>query len=184
MSRQYHECLHPVPGHGSAPVEFLDTLIDVIKSFPDEVFAPNSHSDIYGVLAPVLGPWTGLIHRRAAMCDALRCIGGFESGWRWTEGADTTAGPETPEEEETGIFQVSFNSVGFNSSLRDCVQQYCDSVHPGPFIANMKSNPKFAVEYATRLLRFNTKWDGPINRRWVSKAVWKPAVAEFQTFLA
>lgn len=186
MSRHYKECLRPVPGHGSAPVAFLDVLVDTIKSLPDEVCAPNSsqgNKDIYNVMLPVLGPWQGLLHRKAVMCEVLRVVAAFESGWNWNEGADTTAGPETPTEEEAGAFQVSANSMAFDPSLMECVVKYSGSSAASQFIRWMKMNHPLAVEYAARLFRFNTRWDGPVNTGKVASAVCKPAVAEFQGFL-
>lgn len=189
MSRQYHECLHPVGNHGSPPPAFLDVIVDTIKTLPDEVFAPNASKgdkDIYNLLLPVLGPWEGLLYRKAVMCECLRSAAAWESGWNWNEGRDTTAGPETPWEEETGAFQVSANSMAFDPSLRACV----DSRFVGgnataqQFIHIMKLSHPTAVEYCARLFRFNTRWSGPANTGHLAGSVWKPSVAEFQGFLS
>jgi len=48
----------------------------------------------------------------------------------------------------------------------------------------MKSNHALAVEYAARLFRFNTRWSGPCNRSWITRAVTPAAVAEIETFLS
>ena len=212
----YSECLKPITagnGPGAPPTAFLDELFRVIAALPDEVFAPNERPDLYSVLAPKLGPWKGTLHRRAALACALMVDAGFESGWNWNEGADTTAGYETPVEQETGAWQVSANSLGFDSSLKDCLARYAGAVGNDEtrephgvgaggvsgkgarmtnadaqltviFIACMKSNHALAVEYAARLFRFNTRWSGPCNRSWITRAVTPAAVAEIETFLS
>lgn len=182
-TRQYSACRLAVADKGQPPVSFLDDLIDGIKPLPDDVFEPNHNADIYGVLAPVLGPWTGTPHRKAAMCEALRVIAAFESGWNFNEGRDLSAGPETLMQQETGVFQVSADSMAIDPSLRACVNRVAGSSSPQTFIAAMKVNHPLAIEYCARLLRFSTRWDGPINRGWVAKYVTRASVAEFQRFL-
>lgn len=177
-------CLAPITvgnSPGSPPAAFLDELVSVIKVLPDEMFAlPVGKYDIFGKV-----PATFLASaRRAVMCEILRVDAGFESGWRWNEGTDTKAGPEKPDEEETGAWQVSANSMLFDKSLTSCcIRNGATSLAPG-FIATIKSNHAFAVEYAARLFRFNTRWSGPANRGWILAAVSKEAVAEFAQTLA
>lgn len=186
MSRIYKECLHEVPSRGQPPREWLDTLIDAMLPLSDSLFAPNSYDDVYSLLAPVLGPWTGIPQRKAAMAEILRVLAGEESSWDWQCGADTTAGPETPAEEETGAFQVSQNSVLLDKTggLAELLNQHLGSHTPALFIPAMKAEPALAVEYAIRLLRVSYRWDGPLLRGVVSRAVWKPAAAEFEGFLS
>lgn len=184
MSNNYVACLSSVANHGKPPVAFLDELVSVIKALPDEVFAPNDNVDIYSLMAPILGPWRGMPHRRAAMAEVLRVDAAFESSWNWNEGADSTAGPENPDEMEAGAWQVSANSMNFDQSLKECVQSAAKSINPFVFQAAMKDNHALAVEYAARLFRFNTRWSGPANRGWIQKAVSREAVAEFETFLS
>lgn len=184
MSRPYLATLHAVQGHGAPPTSFLDVLVRTLKSLPDSVFAADLNHDIYSVLAPVLGPWQGLGHRRAVMAEALRVLAGYESNWKWTEGADTTAGHEAPDEVEAGAFQVSANSLHFDASLVECVDAAAGCHDPETFCTAMKTKPELAVEYCARLLRYSTRWDGPINRGWVAQAVWPPAVAEFELLLS
>ena len=179
-----HNAPDVIPRQGSPPPAFLDAIIDALLPLPDDVFEADPYHDIYTVLAPVLGPWTSLLHRKAVMCEALRCIAAFESGWDWNCAADTTAGQETPEETETGAFQFSANSMNLGPGLRQFIIEKLGSDHPAIFIPAMKQHHALACEYAARLLRFSTRWDGPVNRGWVSAAVSRDAVNEFQTFLA
>lgn len=182
MSR-YNATKAIVPGHGPAPDSFLDELISVINSLPDPVFLPNANADIYTILRPPLGPWTSTTHRRAAMCEALRLDGGYESEWNWNEGADATAGRESPSEEETGLWQVSANSMAFSPTLAECVDRVAGAHDTQTFIRQMKANHALAVEYTARLFRFSTRWSGPCNRGWIGAHVSRAAVAEFETFL-
>jgi hypothetical protein len=177
---------HPVTNRGVASDDFLNAIIDTALLLPDEVFMPNAHYDIYSALAGALGPWTGLLHRKAAMCEAARVTGMFESSGNWNEGVDATnpSSMHNVEGQETGIFQVSHNSINFDPSLRACVVRYCDSDHPLQFIVNMKRNHRFAVEYFMRLVRFSIAWDGPIKRGEVAANVRRDAVAEFAAFLS
>jgi hypothetical protein len=188
MTRTYSACLSKIPNRGVPPTEFLDQILDTIISLPDDVFAPNDNQDIYSLMYPRLGPengdpWTDLVNRRAAMLEILRVDAGFESSWNWNEGADTTAGPETPEQQETGAWQVSADSLGSDSSLSDCLDRLAGAHDPSTFITAMKSNHALAVEYAARLFRFSTRWSGPCNTGMVYRAVSRDAMAEFQSFL-
>lgn len=172
--------------HPHPPNSFLDQLIDAINPLPDEVFAKNNHHDIYSVMAGSLGPYTSLLHRKAVMCEVLRVQAAFESDWNWNEGVDTTnqTSMHHKEGEETGAFQVSWDSMHFDDSLRECVDRLAGGHDVITFIEKMKSNHALAVEYCARLLRFNTSWCGTINDSTMVKAhVRRDAVAEFQTFL-
>ncbi len=186
-NRTYIAVRHPVSAqHASPPVSFLDQLIDAIDPLPDDVFAENAFHDIYAVMKGPLGPYTGLLHRKAVMCEVLRVQAAFESDWNWNEGVDINnlhsmthiAG------EETGAFQVSFDStaLGHSAMLPFAVAHDIDT--PQKFISAMKNDHRLAVEYDARLLRINTTWCGTINDP--TKAishVRRDAVAEFQTFL-
>lgn len=183
-NRPYKEVFHPVPGHRKPPADFLDQLIDTIKSLDDSVFAKNEVKDIYSVMSD-FGPFDTQLQRRSVMCEVLRLIGAFESDYDWLEGADVTAGRETPPEVEAGVFQVSFNSTSFDPSLMECLKSELKlpSVSPVAFQLGMKHNHALAVEYCARLFRFNTSWSGPTNRGWTVRYAWKPAVDEFAKFL-
>jgi hypothetical protein len=186
--RIYNACEDPVSDqHGSPPSSFLDQLIDFINPLPDDVFAENDKVDIYSVMFPILGPWSGLLHRKAVMCEVLRVLAAFESDWNWNEGVDTTNQNSMThiEGQETGAFQVSADSMGFDSSLVDCADRLAGDHDPETFIVQTKQNHAFAVEYCARLLRFNTTWSGTINHyAQVPSHVNKDAVAEFKTFLS
>jgi hypothetical protein len=172
--------------HGSPPSSFLDQLIDAINPLSDEVFAQNNQRDIYIVMEGALGPWTGLLHRKAVMCEVLRVEAAFESDWKWNEGVDVTNQHSRAhiEGQETGAFQVSADSMRFDTSLIDCVDRALGSHEALVFISGMKANHALAVEYCARLLRFNTTWCGTINdHSQVIAHVRRDAVAEFQTFL-
>jgi hypothetical protein len=197
MSHPWKYCLAPVPPHGeNAPdapsVAFLEQILSTISSLPDSVFAENPYNDIYGVLENKLGPFSSIPYRKAAMCEALRVDAGYESNNSFTEGADASAGPEKPDEQETGAWQVSANSMALDptGSLKARVLEmqglptstsYNDLVRC--FIPLMKNNPGFSVEYAARLFRFNTRWSGPCNVGWVAEAVTSHAATEWQNFL-
>jgi hypothetical protein len=181
----YHACKSRVLTRGIPPDSFLDELVEWGRSADESIFTVNDREDIYTVIRPQLGPWTGLQHRRAAMMEALRVLAGFESSWRWNEGVDITNHHSLThlEGQETGAFQVSFNSTSFDASLRDCVRRYCGSLKIHTFIERMKSDHRFAIEYAARLLRFTTRHNGPVLRREINPWLRKEAVAEFQVFL-
>jgi hypothetical protein len=185
--RTYIACHHPVSEqHESPPNSFLDQLIDAINPLPDAVFAENAVHDIYSVMLGALGPYTDLLHRKAVMCEVLRVQAAFESDWNWDEGVDTT-NPESQAHrtgEETGAFQVSWDSMRFDNSLQDCVRPFFPPADVDAFIKQMKLNHALAVEYCARLLRFNTRWCGTINHPiMVISHVRRDAVAEFKSFL-
>jgi hypothetical protein len=81
--------------------DFLDQLVAWGKQAPDEIFAPNTVSDIYSSVKNKLGPWRDLKHRRAVMLEVMRVLAGFESSWDWNLGVDennpTSITPETIE---------------------------------------------------------------------------------------
>jgi len=175
-----------VLNRGVTPDSFLQELVLWAKDAPDEIFTPNPHYDIYSSVKPFLGPYTSLLNRKAVMCEVLRVLGGFESSWNWDEGVDTTnqSSLHNINGQETGIFQVSFDSVGFDPSLAECVNRYCGGVSAKLFIPSMKSNHVFAMEYCARLLRFNINWDGPIKRGYMQPWLKRDAVAEFEELIA
>src|SRR5262252_7579156 len=151
--------------HESPPNSFLDQLIDAINPLPDAVFAPNNVHDIYAVMLGSLGPYTDLLHRKAVMCEVLRVQAAFESDWNWNEGVDINNQHSLThlDGQETGAFQVSADSMGFDESLPACLDRLAGNHEVLTFINAMKSNHALAVEYCARLLRFNTTWCGTIN---------------------
>lgn len=184
---------HEVKGRGAPPARFLDELLIWGRGAPDEIFAPNHDpEDVYDRLNPILGPWKSPLHRRAAMCELLRCLGGFESTWKWNEGVDVTNAHSVAniEGREAGIFQVSFDSLGLDDAkntgddLHQCVLRYCGEIEVHLFIARMKIDHRFAFEYAARLLRNSFYWDGPIKRHEIDSSLYIPAVNAFMIDLA
>jgi hypothetical protein len=180
--------LAPVGSQGSPPVDFLESLISWGKIADASIFEPVDRAELYSALAPYLGPFDDVEpywQRRAAMLEAMRVHAGFESSWNWSQGVDTSAGQETPQEMETGIFQVSADSLtlAHDGSLIACVGAYCPDHSIPTFLAFMKSQHAFALEYYARLVRWNLRWAGPYNRGWVQAAVSRDAMAEFEALL-
>lgn len=172
--------------HTAPPILFLDQLIDAIDPLPDDVFAENTLYDIYAVMKGSLGPYTSLKHRKAVMCEVLRVQAAFESDWVWEAGVDINNLHSLThiDGEETGAFQVSFDSTALGNSamLPFAIANHIET--PQKFIRAMKDDHRLAVEYCARLLRFSTSWCGTINNpSKVSSHVRRDAVEEFQTFL-
>ncbi len=193
-TRTYQACLKPVSEQHGPPelnAAFLDTIVDTIQGLPDEVFKPNPYYDIYSVMNGVLGPYEDLTHRKAVMCEVLRVVAAFESDWNWNAGVDKHKPAEKfhPESEETGAFQVSWDSVyttenDKNETLRACAAAG-GATDAASFIRVMKANHKLAVEYCARLFRFSVGWCGTVkDRNMVVSHVSRKAVAEFRSFLA
>lgn len=190
----YKALLSRVKGRSTPPVSFLDELVAWARIAPADIFAPNQDpEDVFGRLAPMLGPWESLLHRRAAMCELLRCLAGFESSWKWTEGVDKTnaRSQRLITGRETGIFQVSWDSLGLDlagndrvDDLHQCVVKYCGSLNVQTFIDRMKSDHGFAFEYAARLLRNSFFWDGPVKRHEIDSSLSRAAVEEFKQLLS
>lgn len=182
-----------VSNRGVPPDAFLDDLVVWGKSAPEDIFAPNNDpEDVFNRLAPILGPWQSPMHRRCAMLELLRVLGGFESSWNWKEGVDTTnqASMRNIEGQETGIFQVSFDSLRLDNvtetgdDLHQCVLKYCGALDIHKFINLMKTNHVFALEYCARLLRNSYFWDGPIKRHEIDNNLSKDAVRELMKLLS
>lgn len=122
------------------------------------------------------------------MLELLRCLGGFESSWNWREGVDTTNKTSMAhiEGQETGIFQVSYDSLNLEKkgrTLRNLLD--AKGIHsPKEFIVQMKLDHELAFEYCARLLRISYKWDGPIKRGEIDSSLSRPAVQEFIRLLS
>jgi hypothetical protein len=178
----------PVSNRGVPPDSYLIESIRWCKTAPDEIFAPNPNpSDIYADVKPILGPWPNLLWRRGVMLEAMRVVAGFESSWNFNCGVDTTNqhSLHNIEGQETGIFQVSFDSTRIYSSYGNmkafAVSRGIGSV--GSFISEMKSDHELAFEYFARLSRINIRWDGPLIRHEIDRWLSRDAVAEFCTSL-
>lgn len=185
--RAFHATKKTIAHRGVAPDVFLNELLDIFLTLPIILFAPNSEpGDVFNLIRPALGPWTSLEHRRAAMCEVLRVLAGEESSWNWSEGVDTTNKTSMAhiEGQETGIFQVSADSMALSPALRSFIVERLGTDHPQAFIDAMKENHALAVEYAVRLLRVSYRWDGPLRSGTVNSQVSRAACDEFQSLLA
>lgn len=190
----YKALLSPVKGRGVPPVAFLNELVAWLKQAPDEIFTPNDDpEDVFNRLHPLLGPWASLLHRRAAMGELLRCLAGFESSWDWKCGVDTTnkTSMRLIIGQETGIFQVSFDSLFLDmvgddkdDDLHRCVKRHCGKIEVQRFIDMMKTDHSFAFEYCARLLRNSFYWDGPIKRHEIDSSLNRKAVAELMPLIS
>jgi hypothetical protein len=195
LGKVHNRSLHRLPA-------FLDELIPWLRQAPYEIFAPNAVPvDIYTLIKSRLativsdGPagrvyrWDSLLHRRAALGEAMRVHAGMESSWKWTEGVDVTnrRSKTNKVSEETGIFQVSFDSTAHGKGVMKAFAKAHGIDTPEKFIVAMKKDHALALEYYARLARCNMRWAGPFLRSgkdsvypWLSRA----AVAELQKFLA
>jgi len=184
MSRHFVACKNEVLDRGVAPDAFLNELVDWARDAPDEIFLPNHTQDIYSNVVAQLGPWNGLTHRKAAMLEVLRVLGGFESSWKWKEGVDTTnPNSNTSCSEEAGIFQCSGDSMGKDPSLKALLKKETGKTDCETFKTETKANHSFAIEYCARLLRFTVRHHGPIRDHHIHEWLRRDAVKEFERFL-
>lgn len=152
-----------VHNRGSAPDSFLAEMVAWAKTAPDEIFAVNaSTTDIYNKVKAELGPWRSLLHRKAVMLEVMRVLAGFESSWRWNEGVDVSrAGSDTAENSEAGAWQVSWDARRLHPSLRDLLA--LKRIGDGKkFQREMKDDHPLAMEFVARLMRHNTRHNGPL----------------------
>ena len=171
---------------GEPPDSFLEELVEWGRAADEEIFYPNKNpADIYAHIKPILGPWTSLLHRRAAMLEVMRVHAGFESSWHWSEGVDVTNQRSVThlESQETGIFQVSFDSTYINSGAMKpfAAEKGIGSV--GSFISKMKTDHQLALEYYARLVRVSIRWAGPLVRHEVDLWLRPEAMNEFAQLL-
>jgi hypothetical protein len=181
---KYKALKQKVLNRGIPSDEFLDQLISWGKQAPDEIFAPNTFTDIYSNIKTTLGPWEGIKHRRAVMLEVMRVLAGFESSWNWNAGRDTTNPTSvTPETIEAGAWQVSANSMSFGKELKDLVLTQIGTTDGKAFQKSMKENHPLAMEYVARLLRRTTKHHGPVKRHEIDSWLRRDAVAEFEELI-
>jgi hypothetical protein len=176
-----------VKNRGVPPDGFLTELVQWGRNALDEIFAPNDEpDDIYATIKLVLGPWTNLLHRRAVMLEVMRVHAGMESSWNWNEGVDTTNKTSMANKtgQETGIFQVSFDSEWIEHAKMKSFAEANDISTADKFIPRMKADHNLAFEYYARLVRINIRWAGPIVRHEIDPWLSRAAVAEFQTLLS
>ena len=179
-----HATKQPVSNRGIPPDNFLDQLVAWGRTAPDDIFAPNSQTDIYSNVFGVLGPWEDLRHRRAVMLEVMRVLAGFESSWDWEAGVDVTNPTSTtPDTIEAGAWQVSANSMGFGEELKDLVLTKVGSMNGNDFQRAMKQNHQLAMEYIARLLRRTVNHNGPVKRHEIDPWLRNDAVMEFRDLL-
>jgi hypothetical protein len=173
-----------VANRGVAPTAFLDQLVAWGKEAADDIFVPNTHSDIYSSVFKALGPWQGMSHRRAVMLEVMRVLAGYESSWDWNEGRDIKNPTSiTPETIEAGAWQVSANSMDFGKELRDLVLAKVGTLDGEAFQKAMKEDHLLAMEYLARLLRRTVDHHGPIRGHKIHPWLRRDAVEEFQALL-
>lgn len=173
-----------VSDRGVPTDDFLDQLVAWGKDAPDEIFAPNNLSDIYSSIMNTLGPWQGILHRRAVMLEVMRVLAGFESSWNWNEGRDTTnATSITPDTIEAGAWQVSANAMNFGRELKDLVLAKVGTLDGNAFQRAMKQDHPLAMDFIARLLRHTTRHNGPVCRHEIDPWLRRDAVAEFQALV-
>lgn len=151
-----------VLNRGIPPMAFLVEMVEWAKTAPDDIFAPNEFADIYSKVKPELGPYENLTHRKAVMLEVMRVLAGFESSWDWKEGVDTSRlGSDTPENSEAGAWQVSYDGRRLSPELPPLLA--ARGVTNGiEFQRAMKFNHPLAMEFVARLMRRNTKHNGPL----------------------
>lgn len=192
-----------ISNRGIPPDSFLDELITWAKTAPESIFSSNAVPvDIFTViksrLATQMGvdgsdtliwQWESLRHRRAALMEAMRVHAGLESSWDWNEGVDRTnqTSMKNIAGQETGIFQVSFDSLNLGAGAMKPFAKERGIQAVGKFISEMKRDHVLALEYYARLVRVSIRWAGPLLRQRGPDSVYpylsRAAVAEFQELL-
>jgi len=87
------------------------------------------------------------------------------------------------EGQETGIFQVSFDSTYLSGGAMKPFAVEHGIGRVGSFISEMKHDHKLAMEYYARLVRVSIAWAGPLKRHEVDPWLSRAAVSEFQDLL-
>lgn len=170
-----------VANRGVPPDDFLSAMLAWAQKADDSLFAVNDNPhDIYSLIAGTLGPWTGIIHRRAAMMEAMRVHAGLEAEWNWAEGKDPDNHNPDPRSWESGLFQVSFDSSDKSAYLKAYLASVGASTVPG-FRGAMVVDRHLVFEYYARLVRISIAWAGPLVRKEILPWLSRDAVAEFQT---
>lgn len=196
---KFTETKRPVLNRGIAPDPFLTEMVEWARTAPDEIFTPNPLNDIYAKVKAELGPFETLQHRKAVMLEVMRVLAGFESSWDWKEGVDTSRlGDDTPENSEAGAWQVSYDARLLHPSLRELLSRH-DITNGIQFQRAMKFERSLAMEFVARLMRVNTKHNGPLYKGAERNAIrsslrgaehsiypWlsREAVGEFEALLA
>lgn len=179
--------LSAVGNRGPAPTKFISEVVEWAETANPSVFAPNDNPrDIYATVRNALGPWESALHRRAVLCEVMRVHAGFESSWNWTEGVDTTnhSSVAHAEGQETGIFQVSFDSTFLGGGAMHDYAVTHGITTPATFISRMKSDHVLALDYYAWLMRVSVAWAGPVKRHEIDRWLSRDAVREFMALLS
>lgn len=186
---QFNATKHKVANRGVPPDWFLIKLVEWGRAAAGDIFEPKPDAthpgDVFNLLKPILGPWMTLLQRRAAMLELMRVHAGFESSWHQREGVDVTNRTSMTHAvgQETGIFQVSFDSTYLcNGAMKPFAVEHGIG-HVGSFIAEMKNDLQLAFEYYARLVRWSYQWAGPLKRHEVDEWLQPNAVIEFESLL-
>jgi len=183
MPRRYSACLSKARG-SVPPVQFLDELVDWALLAPDEIFLPNAVFDIYSSVVTQLGPYGFTVHRKAVMLEVLRVLSGWETMWDWNHGVHASKKTaKTSHTEEAGAFQVSADSMDLTKGLKDFARATLGATDDATFIAGTKSNHRFAIEYAARLLGVTVEHHGTILNKHIHPELRRAAVTEFRGHL-
>jgi hypothetical protein len=159
---KFIEAKRPVYNRGVAPDAFLTEMVEWARTAPDDIFEVNALNDIYSKVKPELGPYESMTHRKAVMLEVMRVLAGFESSWDWREGVDTSRlGDDTPDNSEAGAWQVSYDARRLHPSLADFLRDH-GITNGRDFQQAMKLNHPLAMEFVARLMRVNTKHNGPL----------------------
>jgi hypothetical protein len=84
--------------------------------------------------------------------------------------------------QETGAFQVSFDSEWLDPTLRMYLTQQ-GIYTPQQFIDGMKESPELALEYYTRLARISIEWAGPLKRGEIIPYLSVAAMEEYRSLV-
>lgn len=190
-----NKILHPVINRGSPPPTFLKELLAWAATEDLAVFAPNDNpTDIFASIKETLGTklstgryvWDSIDHRRAALMEVMRVHAGFESSWNWREGVDVTnrTSQRDINGQETGIFQVSFNSTWLKGKAMEPFALANGIGTPHRFIERMKEDHALALRYYALLSRVSVAWAGPILRHELHPELRRDAMEEFMGILS
>jgi hypothetical protein len=193
-----------VANRGIAPDSFLTELIAWAKNAgpASDIFAPNTVPvDIFTMIKAHLAtpagkdpsgtPYiTGTASSIARRPSAKSCAS--TPAWKAHGAGIAASTARTPPAcanirgQETGIFQVSFDSLdlGRGAMMPFAKAHGIDRVEE--FIPAMKRDHQLALEYYARLVRVSVRWAGPIIRQTLDciyPSLSRSAVAAFQRLL-
>lgn len=182
-------CFRKVHNRGAPKRDVVAEIIKWAKRADDSVFTVNDRYDIYSSVAPQLGPWKSLQHRKAAMVNVLIVLAGFESSWRWNAGIDTTNASSYKNKcnEEAGLLQASGNSLNFGQPLKDLFNYHCKGAAGRTvcekFITCSKTSHQYVIGHTAQLLRYTTKHHGPVLRKEINKWLSRECVTQIEGML-